>query len=122
MSVYFSVLQIPELADLSETQRLYVLARFNASRRAASFVSINFFEIALVGSVVLGEIVGLFGGWFYWRGFWGALIGGILAMCVVMAAYFFVGLLCITFPRIREARRYFRSDGGLQLIERAKRL
>ena len=122
MSIYFSVLQVPELADLGEPQRLYAVMRYNAYRRTASVTGINFFEISLVGSIVLGEVVGFFGGWFYWRGFWNSLIGGILAMSLVMGVYFFGGILCITFPRIREARRFFRSDAGLQIIEKAKTL
>lgn len=113
-------MQIPELSDLSLPQRMFAVGQYRLYRTPAPFMGINFFEVSMVGSIVLGEIVGLFGGWFYWHGFWGALVGGILAMWSVMLVYFCASLLCITFPQIRAARRFFRSGDGRQIIEMAR--
>jgi len=120
MRFILSAEQIPEVADLSEQQRLMALRMYKQHRRATESVSlsrINFAEVGLVGSIVLAEIAGFVGGWFYWRGIWGSMAGAILAMWLVMAIYYVVDL-CINLPKIR---RFFRSDIGRHVIDEIRK-
>jgi hypothetical protein len=118
MRPYFSVKQLPELGELSEQQRLVAFRRFAAYRTSAAVSRINFAEISLIGSIILAELAGFIGGWFYWRGFWGSLIGAVLAMWLVIAVYYFVEMW-ITLPKIR---RFFQSEMGREIIREVRKL
>ena len=108
MRPYFSVKKIPELGELSEHQRLVAFRRYQAYRTSPAVLRINFAEISLVGSIILAEIAGFVGGWFYWRGFWGSLIGAVLAMWLMLAIYYFVEM-CIT---SKDSQIFSERDGS----------
>jgi len=116
MKLYFSVRQLPEIAHLSEQERLAVLMHYRMYR--TSPLKFRFAEIGFVGFVILAEIAGFVGGWFFWRGFWGSVAGAVLAMWFVMAVYYFIDLYT-TLPRLR---RFLQTERGRLILEHAKKL
>jgi hypothetical protein len=116
MKFYFSVRQLPEVARLSEQERLIVLSHFLLYR--TSPLKFRFAEISFVAFVILAEIAGFVGGAVYWRGFWASLLGAVLAMCFVMAAYYFFDL----YTTVPKLRRFLQSERGRFILEHAKKL
>lgn len=116
MKLYLSVKQLPELAHLSEQERLAVCMRYRMYH--TQVLRFHFAEVGFVAFIILAEIAGLVGGWFYWRGFWGSLAGAVLAMWFVMAVYYFVDL----YTTIPKLRRFLQSEHGRRAVEEAKEL
>ena len=116
MKFYFSVRQLPEIARLSEEQRFTVLTYFRLYR--TSPLKFRFAEIGFVAFIILAEIAGFIGGWFYWRGFWGSVAGAVLAMWLVMAVYYFIDL----YTTLPSLRRFLQSERGRFILEQSKKL
>jgi len=108
--------QLPELAHLSEPERSTVLFHYRLSRTSA--LRFRYAEIGFVAFIILAEIAGFVGGWFFWRGFWGSLAGAIIAMSFVMITYYIADVVSTALG----LRHYVRSEQGRFILEHAKKL
>ena len=67
----------------------------------------------LVVFVILAEIAGFVGGWFFWRGFWGSVAGAVLGMWFVRV------LVRGKMDLIRAARAPATRPRAISSLERA---
>lgn len=116
MKFVYSVRQLPEIAHLDEHERLVVLLYFRHYR--TSPLKFHFAEIGFVAFIVLAEIAGFIGGWFYWRGFLGSVAGAVIAVLFVMIFYYFIDL----YTTVPKLRRFLRTERGQFVLEHARKL
>ena len=116
MKLYFSVRQLPELAQLSEQERLAVLLQFRMYH--TSVLRFRLAEVGLVAFIILAEIAGFVGGWFYWRGFWGSVGGAALAMWLVIGGYYLIDVNTM----LPKLRRFLHTERGRLVLENARKL
>ena len=114
MRLLLSPKPLPELAELSELGQTLVLLNFQSYR--TSSLRFRFAEIGFVAFIILAELAGFIGGWFFWRGFWGSLLGATLAMSFVMAVFYVADVLI---TRI-TLQRFLRSEQGKSVLATAK--
>ena len=99
---------------MSKVEREFVLSSYRSSRRPNS--GFRLFEYCVVALMILAELIGLIGGWIFWHGFWGSVAGAICTMlCAAMLAY--TAHVCVV---LRKLHRFFRSESGRFILDRAK--
>ena len=115
MKFYFSLETVPELSGLSNQQRRTARMYYQQTEpvtRAARVI-----EDALVGAIILAEIVGTFAGAILWQApFWGPVVGGVIALALVMCVFYF-GTLCLAGPKFR---RFLQTDHGQFMLRSIK--
>ena len=119
MKIYFALENVPELSDLSRSQKRAVLFYYtNVQRVIDARRFFRFFERGLIGLVILAEIAGFVGGFVYWHSlFWGPLAGALIAMSLTLMSSYFIYIYLM----IPKFRRFLHSEEAMNFIRLLKK-
>jgi hypothetical protein len=121
MNIYFALEDVPELSDLSKSQKRAVLFYYsNVQRVIYARRSFRYFERGLIGLIILAEVAGLVGGFVYWHTlFWGPLAGALIAMALALIGSYFI-YIYLMIPKFRRFLHSEEAESFIRLLKKPK--